>query len=174
VSTHEALVALGGNLGDVLATFRWALRQLPGRGAVVVAVSSAFRTRAAVAANAAGDDAADYWNAAARLRTELGASQLLAIMQRLETEAGRRRERRWQARPLDLDLLTYGDQVLCEPALTLPHPRLAERPFVLWPLSEVASELTIPGFGVTAGVLLGRLAEPRAGILEQRPDWLGP
>lgn len=166
----RAAVALGGNLGDVLATFQRALIALAESAGDLVAVSSAYRTEALVAPQARGP-APDYWNAACLLDTELAPRDLLARLHALEALAGRRRRRRWEARPLDLDLLVYGALVVDEPDLTLPHPRLSERVFVLRPLAEIAPALPVPPGGETAGELLGRLPDPDAGIREVQPGW---
>ncbi len=89
----------------------------------------------------------DFCNAAALLETRLGARELLEGLQALEQAHGRQRGEPWAARSLDLDLLVHGDAVLNEPGLRLPHPRLAERNFVLYPLRDIAPDLEIPGLG---------------------------
>jgi 2-amino-4-hydroxy-6-hydroxymethyldihydropteridine diphosphokinase len=169
----QALIALGGNLGDVLAAFRLALRRLAEHGVEVAAVSSAYRT-AALLAPGSQKPAPDYWNAAARLHTHLSPTDLLALLLRLEAQAGRERRpgARWQPRTLDLDLLTYDQFVLQEPTLTLPHPRLAERLFVLRPLADIAAGTTIPGTGRTVAELLARLPATTPGILARQESWL--
>jgi 2-amino-4-hydroxy-6-hydroxymethyldihydropteridine diphosphokinase len=88
-----------------------------------------------------------YLNGAALIRTSLSPQSLLAELHRIEQSRGRLRSQseRWGPRTLDIDILTYGDLVLNEPNLTLPHPRLHERLFVLDPLSEIAPDLVIPG-----------------------------
>jgi 2-amino-4-hydroxy-6-hydroxymethyldihydropteridine diphosphokinase len=85
-------------------------------------------------------------NAVAELETELGASALLGRLLEVERELGRDRsqEQRWGPRTIDLDLLLYGDEVIDEPGLTVPHPRLAERRFVLEPLHELVPDLALP------------------------------
>lgn len=93
-------------------------------------------------------DQPDYINAVAVLDTALEPLPLLHALQALETRHGRRREgERWGPRTLDLDILLYGELNLATPELTLPHPGLHERAFVLYPLSDVAPELDIPGHG---------------------------
>ncbi len=88
----------------------------------------------------------DYVNAVAALLTRLGAAELLKELLALESAAGRERGgERWGPRVLDLDLLVYGTQVVDAPGITVPHPRIAERNFVLLPLAEIAPSLTIPG-----------------------------
>lgn len=95
----------------------------------------------------------DFCNAVAGLVTELGADALFAALREIEARLGREPPReRWGPRVIDLDLLVYADQCRGEAALTLPHPGIAERNFVLWPLSEVAPDLLIPGVGRAAAL----------------------
>ncbi len=92
-------------------------------------------------------DQPDYVNAVAVLETALAPHRLLAALQAIEAAHGRRRERRWGPRTLDLDLLLYGDRVIDTPDLAVPHPGLAQRAFVLRPLLDVAPDLVVPGLG---------------------------
>ena len=93
-------------------------------------------------------DQPDYVNAVAELATALTAHQLLAHLQVIEADRGRERTgERWGSRPLDLDLLVYGAQRIADPDLTVPHPGVPERAFVLYPLVEVAPQLWVPGMG---------------------------
>jgi len=90
----------------------------------------------------------DYVNAVAAVETALEPRELLLALQDQEARAGRRRNgQRWGPRPLDLDILLYGDQVIAEPELDVPHPGIAERAFVLVPLAAIAPGLQIPGAG---------------------------
>jgi 2-amino-4-hydroxy-6-hydroxymethyldihydropteridine diphosphokinase len=97
----------------------------------------------------------DYINAAARLETRLAPQALLAELHRIELAHGRRRDgTRWGPRILDLDILVYGDERIDEPGLTIPHPEMARRAFVLVPLADVASpDLAVPGVGILAELL---------------------
>jgi 2-amino-4-hydroxy-6-hydroxymethyldihydropteridine diphosphokinase len=100
-----------------------------------------------------GVEQADFINAAAALLTQLSARELLNEMQAIERARGREPGGvRWGPRVLDLDLLVYSDAVVNEPDLTLPHPGIAERNFVLLPLSELAPDLHVPGLGRLAGI----------------------
>ncbi|HET8897503.1 MAG TPA: 2-amino-4-hydroxy-6-hydroxymethyldihydropteridine diphosphokinase, partial [Rhodanobacteraceae bacterium] len=99
----------------------------------------------------------DFINAVVLLDTQLGARALLDAMLTIERDHGRRRDGpRWGPRTLDLDVLLYGDTVMAAPELVLPHPRIAERAFVLLPLAELAPRLAIPGQG-RVGALLKRV-----------------
>lgn len=128
-----AYVGLGANLGDARAAVRQALDELGALpGTRLVRASSLYRS---APVDAGGPD---YLNAVAELCTSLGPHELLAELQRIEQAAGRERPYRNAPRTLDLDLLLYGALRLDDPVLTLPHPRMRERAFVLLPLAEIA------------------------------------
>lgn len=130
-----AYVGLGANLGDPPQALRQAVDALSGEpGISHVRVSSLYRSEPL--------DAGGPWfcNAVAELRTTLTAPGLLGLLQRLEDAAGRQRPYRHAPRTLDLDLLIYGDARIDSPTLTVPHPRLRQRAFVLKPLSELAPD----------------------------------
>ncbi len=138
----RAYVGLGANLGNPHRCFIDAHDALSAHPDVEVSVRSAIYRSAPV--GPAGQ--ADYLNAVLALDTPLDALPLLRLLQMLENDAGRRREVRWGPRTLDLDLLLFGDEVRSEEDLTLPHPRIAERNFVLQPLLDVAgADLRLPG-----------------------------
>src|SRR5262249_50826208 len=139
----SALIALGGNVGDVRATFRKAIANICGMAqAALLARSSDYATPPW------GDEAqARFINACIEIDTSLDPHALLFTLQKIETRFGRDRahERRWGPRTLDLDLIAYDDVSLQKPELTLPHPRLFERAFVLVPLAEIAPDRIIAG-----------------------------
>jgi 2-amino-4-hydroxy-6-hydroxymethyldihydropteridine diphosphokinase len=133
-----AYVGLGANLGDREGTIRAAIAQLPG----VVAVSPLRET------DPVGiTDQPQFLNGVAALETELAPRALLDVLLAVERRLGRERKERWGPRTIDLDLLLYGDEVIDERGLTVPHPRLGERRFVLEPLADLAPTLVVPGLG---------------------------
>lgn len=143
-----ALVGIGANLGDARANVADALARLEAQpGCCMVAASSLWRT---APIDSTGDD---YINAVAMLETTLDAHALLAALQAIEAAHGRERPYRNAPRTLDLDLLLYGDQMIDTPALTVPHPRMHERAFVLAPLLELDPDIVIPGRGRAADYL---------------------
>ncbi|MFV8819590.1 2-amino-4-hydroxy-6-hydroxymethyldihydropteridine diphosphokinase [Haliea sp. E17] len=145
-----AYIALGSNLGNPLAQLQraaGALDKLPGTR--LAACSPLYRS----AAVGPGEQP-DYLNAVVRLDTDLQPLALLDALQAIEAAQGREREVRWGARTLDLDLLLYGAQRIDEPRLTVPHPRMTQRAFVLYPLAAVAgANLLLPN-GEELGKLL--------------------
>lgn len=143
-----AYVALGSNLGDRLSFLREAVTRL-GETGTVKAVSRVYET------NPVGvTDQPAFLNAVLCLRTALPPHDLLTAMLGIEAARGRVRPYRHAPRTLDLDLLFYDDLVLKTPTLTLPHPRLHERAFVLVPLAEIAPELLHPILGLSVHELL--------------------
>lgn len=131
-----AYVALGANLSDAAATLRKALQTLGhAPGLRLVKASSLYRT---APVDSSGPD---YVNAVAEVATTLSAPALLRALQAIENAAGRERPYRNAPRTLDLDLLLYGSARIDSPELTVPHPRMRERAFVLVPLAEVAPAL---------------------------------
>ncbi len=159
---RPAYVGVGSNLDDpvrqVLGAFA-ALEQLPDSG--FFARSGLWRS-----APVGPADQPDYVNAAAAFLTRLEPMNLLRRLQSIERAAGRKPPaQRWGPRTLDLDLLVLGRLVLDEPGLTLPHPRIAERNFVLLPLAEIAPSLNVPGQGTVAR-LLTRVSRTKPRIQE--------
>ena len=143
-----AYIGLGANLGEPEATLRAALRALAALPDSVLQACSSFYRSAPIAATGP-----DYLNAVVRLDTRLAPHALLAELQRIEQAHGRDRPYRNAPRTLDLDLLLYGEQRFATPALTVPHPRLHERAFVVLPLVEIAPLLNVPGHGCVADLL---------------------
>jgi 2-amino-4-hydroxy-6-hydroxymethyldihydropteridine diphosphokinase len=142
----EALIALGGNVGDVRATLAAAIADLCDGIAVRLLVrSSDYRTPPWGV-----EDQPPFVNCAIAVETSLLPHELLARAQRIEAAHGRNRaaETRWGPRTLDIDLIDYGGAPLSTPALTLPHPRALERAFVLMPLAEIGPDRTLAGVRV--------------------------
>jgi len=134
-------LGLGSNVGDREAHLRAAIELLEERGVEVEAISSLYETEPV------GEvlDQADFLNAAIRIRTELGPEELLDLCKGIEADRGRALDApRHSPRPLDVDLLLLGDLELFTDRLTLPHPEATSRRFVLAPLLELDSELTLP------------------------------
>ena len=130
-----AYIGLGANLGDAQATLLWAVDQLAALpGCRLLACSSLYRSAPFEATGP------DFINAVMGLQTSLDAYRLLSELQRLENLAGRERPYRHAPRTLDLDILLHGHACIDSPNLVVPHPRMMERAFVLWPLSEIAPE----------------------------------
>lgn len=142
----EALLALGGNVGDARATLDRAVTLLcDGKAVRLIARSSDYRTPPWGMA-----DQAPFMNLCLVVKTELSPQALLRRGLEVERALGRdrSREQRWGPRPVDIDVLAYDDVSVSEPDLTLPHPLLFERAFVLVPLSEIAPDRTIAGVRV--------------------------
>lgn len=155
----DVYVSLGTNLGDRAAQLGRALRALDALPATrLAALSPIFET------DPVGPPPQEaYLNAVAQLRTELEPRALLDGMLAIEREAGRTRcGVRNAARTLDLDVLLYGARVIDLSGLRVPHPRMAERPFVLEPLAALAPELRHPELGATIESLAARVRDPRA------------
>ena len=141
-------IGLGANLGDARATLeaaRDALAALP--ACTLVACSSWWRS---APLDASGPD---FINGVVALDTTLSPLALLDALQAIERQHGRERPYRNAPRTLDLDLLLFGEQIITDSRLTVPHPRLLERAFVVYPLLEIAPQLTVPGFGPLAAAL---------------------
>ncbi|HEX3939151.1 MAG TPA: 2-amino-4-hydroxy-6-hydroxymethyldihydropteridine diphosphokinase [Xanthobacteraceae bacterium] len=147
-----AFLALGGNVGDVRATFERAIALLcDGEAVRLVARSSDYRTPPWGVT-----EQPPFINAVIAVATTLPPRDLLASALKVERALGRDREteRRWGPRTLDIDLLLYGDIITDDPELTLPHPRLLERAFVLAPLAEIAPDRVIAGIKVSDALKL--------------------
>lgn len=149
----SALVALGANLGDAVATLRQALADIAALAHTQLLQASPFLSSAPLDA-----DGPTYVNAVVRLETRLNAVELLQALQGLENAAGRTRDYRHAPRTLDLDLLFYGDAHMQSDFLCLPHPRWTQRAFVLLPLQVVCPDKVTP--------------EMLAGVAGQATVWL--
>lgn len=152
----QAFVGLGANLGDARATLQSALM------ALAALPNTTLRERSSIYLSAPIDASGpDYLNAVVWLETRLGPHELLADLQRIELAHGRERPYPNAPRTLDLDLLLYGAQRIQSATLTVPHPRLHERAFVVRPLAEIAPDWPVPGMG-RVHELLARVADQQA------------
>ena len=144
-----AYVALGANLGDPVNTIKSAIEMLKSlSNSRLVASSSLYRT-----APMGLHNQPDFINAVVALDTQLTPAALLQQLFTVEAEFGRIRNVKNAPRTLDLDLLLHGHSVSNDPQLTLPHPRMHRRAFVLAPLAEIAPEVSIPGYGAISDML---------------------
>ena len=139
----QAFVGLGANLGDPRAQVRDAITSLGRFPRTRLLASSSLYRSAPVGVG----PQPDFINAVAKLETALSARELLEELLTAEARAGRERPAPGAPRTLDLDLLLYGDAVIEEPGLVVPHPRMHERAFVLMPLAEIDSEIVVPARG---------------------------
>jgi len=154
-------VGLGSNLGDAGATLDSAIRQLAALSDThSVQASPRYRTQPMDA------DGPDFLNAVVQLHTRLSPHELLRALQAIEAAHGRERPYPNAPRTLDLDLLLYGELIVQDTALTVPHPRLHERAFVLAPLADLCPDAVVPGLGTVRSLL--------AGIQGQRIQRLDP
>lgn len=152
----QAFIGLGANLGDAQATLQAALI------ALAALPHTALRECSSIYRSAPIDSSGpDYLNAVAWLDTRLDPHGLLAELQRIEQAHGRERPYRNAPRTLDLDLLLYGEQRITSATLTVPHPRLHERAFVVRPLAQIAPDAMVPG-QARAQDLLARVADQQA------------
>jgi 2-amino-4-hydroxy-6-hydroxymethyldihydropteridine diphosphokinase len=135
-------------------------------------VASLYRSRAVSPGSVAMPAQPDYLNTAALARTALPPDAVLAVAKALELAAGRTRGVRFGPRPLDVDLLLHDGLRRDDPELTLPHPRLRDRRFVLAPLAEIAPDLGVPPDGATVAELLARLGPMGAADRVERVAWV--
>lgn len=136
----RCFIAVGSNLGDRAANLRAASRQIGDLPDSSLGVIAPVYQNPAIGPG----DQPDYLNTVLELNTTLSASTLLAALQTIETQLGRRREIRWGARTIDLDILLYGNAFISTGDLQIPHPRMLQRNFVLYPLFDIAPELQLP------------------------------
>lgn len=135
----DVFLLLGGNMGDRLKYLEKAVKQIDSRIGEVVSVSGVFQTQ-----SWGKTDEPDYLNQAVKLRTDKPARQVLEHALAIERDLGRERKEKWGSRTIDIDILFYGDAVINEPDLIVPHPGLPHRRFALEPLSEIAGNFVHP------------------------------
>jgi len=166
VTTHRAVLSVGSNLGDRLGTLQGCVQAISGLPETyVLAISPVYET-----APVGGPAQSDYLNALLIAGTALAPLALLAGTQRIEADFGRTRAVRFGPRTLDIDIISYDDQISDDPVLTLPHPRAHERAFVLAPWHDLDPAASLPGRGPVAALLAGL---DRAGVRRQPGVVLG-
>ena len=148
-STHEmttdkeitsAYIGIGSNMANPMQQVNDALQALAKLPHCTLVQQSSMYSSDAI-----GPGQQDsYINAVAEIKTELTAANLLKQLQAIEAAHGRVRKQRWEPRPLDLDILLFGNQIISTQTLSVPHPELTQRHFVLYPLAEIAADLTLP------------------------------
>ena len=137
---NDVLLGLGGNIGDPVATIGAALERLEAGGVHIRTRSHWYRTTPWGVT-----EQPDFVNLCVAGRTALAPRALLALIHETEAALGRERRTRWGPRPIDIDILTYGDETIDVPGLHVPHPHLTERAFVLIPLLDIAPDKLVAG-----------------------------
>ena len=161
---HRVVLSVGSNLGDRLGTLQGCVHAIGGLPETdVLAISPVYET-----APVGGPAQPDYLNAVLVIETGLAPRDLLAATQRIEADFGRTRAERFGPRTLDIDIISYDEEIRDDPVLTLPHPRAHERAFVLAPWHDIDPAAALPGRGAVTTLLAG-LAQARAGV-RRRPD----
>jgi 2-amino-4-hydroxy-6-hydroxymethyldihydropteridine diphosphokinase len=150
ISKINSYIALGSNLGDRLEHLQMGTQLLEAHSGIRITNKSRIFETDPVGGP---DNQGAYLNAVVRLESQFTARHLLDLLLEVEHLRGRVRSERWGPRTLDLDLLIHGLEVIHEPGLIVPHPRLHERAFVLEPLADLAPDLEIPGLGETVNAL---------------------
>ena len=164
------LLGIGSNLGDRDAMLTRAAERLAAAGIQPTAISVAIETPALLPHGAPPEWNIPFLNQAIRIESGLPPEALLAALKRIETEMGRQDRGRWGPREIDIDLLAYGEVVMDTPSLTLPHPGIAARRFVLSPLNDIVPGWQHPVTRLTPAQMLAALRPTLVGILNITPD----
>jgi len=138
-------IGVGGNLGNARETISTATETLKAYSEINFCKTSSFYSSVPLS----GDSQPQYINAVWKIKTSFTPIALLDVLQKIEAQFGRvRSEERWASRTLDLDILLFGNEKIAHPRLSIPHPEMLLRDFVLIPLHEISCNLSIPGFGL--------------------------
>ena len=151
----EVVLGIGGNKGDRAAFLQKAMEALS-QQATLIGYSQIYETEVWGGVATAGN----FLNQVLLLHTQMDAMGFLEVIQRIEEQLGRTREQQWGDRTIDIDILYFGDQVWDSPTLTIPHPYLAQRSFVLQPLAEILPNKIHPILGKTTLELLAECTDP--------------
>ncbi len=154
----RAILALGGNLGDRVQTIRDAISSINSHPDIKLKRESSLYESFAMTSKGIDESEPNYLNGVIEVSTSLKPKKLLAALNDVENQFGRVRLERWAARTLDIDLITYGSELVETKSLVIPHPRAFERAFVLVPWAELDPEAVLPGHGKVS-----ELAAPLAG-----------
>ncbi|MGN6398030.1 MAG: 2-amino-4-hydroxy-6-hydroxymethyldihydropteridine diphosphokinase [Mucilaginibacter sp.] len=150
----SVFLLLGSNLGDRQYFLRQAIALIDTQVAKVIKTSSIYETQ-----SWGKSDAPDYLNQVIVLETEATAQEVLDKILNIELMLGRKREEKWGSRTIDIDILFYGDEIINEEGLHIPHPELHNRRFTLEPLKEIAPDLRHPVFGKTITAIKNELKD---------------
>jgi len=156
---HAVYVALGSNLGDREANLKKALAMLIETPHLYVRRVSSFIENPAVGGP---EDSPDFLNAAVEVTTTLSPHALMKRLLEIEREMGRTRDKKWEPRCIDLDLLLFGDQIISDDTLIVPHPLMHERRFVIEPLAEIAPNVVHPTLEIPISMILDNLSQARS------------
>ena len=143
----RAILALGGNLGDRVQTIRDAVLQIDAHPDISVKRQSGLYESFAMTSTGIDQSEPNYLNGVIEVSTSLKPKKLLAALNEVENHFGRVRLERWAARTLDIDIITFGSELIETKSLIIPHPRAFERAFVLVPWAELDPEASLPGHG---------------------------
>lgn len=160
----EAFIGLGSNIGHGPERLRTAISSIDRLAKTRVRRRSSFYRSLPMGTVSQRH----FTNAVVEIETRMPPLELLSALQRIERRQGRIRTLRWGPRTLDLDILTYGDMVLGRSELTIPHPGIPVRPFVLYPLMEIAPRIEIPGIGTPAALIRRAAGGAPRPVLETR------